>query len=213
MNRITFLIDGFNVYHSIKDAIRDTGGASLRWLDLRSLCDAYVHDFFGPGFALERACYFSALAYHLKPWKPQVVERHRTYIRALESVDVEVNLARFKRRSLRCDCCGGRFMRHEEKETDVAIAVRLFELLAKSDTNTVVIVSGDTDLLPAIRTARQLFPSNDICVGFPYHRVNKDLRRAASRCFKIGRQQYVSHQFPDPIRLPGGAEIHKPVEW
>ncbi|MGH7577618.1 MAG: hypothetical protein ACREM1_21160 [Longimicrobiales bacterium] len=57
-------------------------------MDLRSMCAAYVRDFFGPGFGLERACYFSALAHHLKPWKPRVVERHETYIRALESVGV-----------------------------------------------------------------------------------------------------------------------------
>lgn len=92
------------------------------------MCEAYVRDFFGPGFTLERACYFSALAYHLTPQKPRVVERHRTYIRALESAEVEVNLARFKSRPLRCDSCGRHFTRHEEKETDVAIAIQLFEL-------------------------------------------------------------------------------------
>lgn len=37
-DRVACLVDGFNVYHSIRDVERRVGDASAKWLDLRSLC-------------------------------------------------------------------------------------------------------------------------------------------------------------------------------
>jgi len=40
MGRTAFLVDGFNLYHSLKDAQFALGGRSTRWLDLRSFCSS-----------------------------------------------------------------------------------------------------------------------------------------------------------------------------
>ena len=64
MNRITYLIDGFNLYHSLKDAQRDLGGPSTRWLDLNSLFKMYTASVFGRNYQLEQILYFSAFATH-----------------------------------------------------------------------------------------------------------------------------------------------------
>ena len=42
MGRTAFLVDGFNLYHSLKDAQLALGGQSTRWLDLRSFCSSYL---------------------------------------------------------------------------------------------------------------------------------------------------------------------------
>ena len=42
MARASFLVDGFNVYHSL-DQLQRASGASVKWLDLRKLCKAYLH--------------------------------------------------------------------------------------------------------------------------------------------------------------------------
>ena len=42
MDRVTFIIDGFNLYHSVCDAERDLKGASTKWLDIKSLCSSYL---------------------------------------------------------------------------------------------------------------------------------------------------------------------------
>ena len=34
MNRVVVLVDGFNLYYSVCEAVKETG-ASLKWLDLR----------------------------------------------------------------------------------------------------------------------------------------------------------------------------------
>lgn len=42
MHRVCFVVDGFNLYHSLKQAERD-GGGHARWLNIRALADAYLY--------------------------------------------------------------------------------------------------------------------------------------------------------------------------
>ncbi len=86
-------------------------------------------------------------------WIPDKAARHATYVAALRATGVEVQLHRFKEKEVWCKA----YVHHEEKETDVAIAVKLLELCAVDACETVVIVTGDTDLAPAIRTAKVLW--------------------------------------------------------
>ena len=50
MLRVTFVIDGFNLYHSIRDVERETG-VDCRRLDLRLLCATLVKRTLRPGHA------------------------------------------------------------------------------------------------------------------------------------------------------------------
>ncbi len=210
--RVSFLVDGFNLYHSVKKAERDLGGSTTRWLNLRSLFTSYMH-LFGREADLEEIYYFSALAKHLLSKKPDVTKRHKKYIRCLEDVGVNVELNRFKKKTLQCYNCGNRFTKHEEKETDVAIAVRLIELLMEDQCDIAVLVSGDTDLAPAFRTAQRLAPSKAVTFAFPYERKNNELAQMASNPFQMKKGQYVKHQFNDPYELSDGTEVHMPSSW
>lgn len=211
-NRVSFLVDGFNLYHSVKKAERDLGGSTTRWLNLRSLFASYLH-LFGRNADVEEIVYFSALAKHLESKKPDVTKRHKKYIRCPEDVGVNVELNRFKKKTLQCYNCGNRFTKHEEKETDVAIAVRLIELLVEDACDTAVVVSGDTDLAPAFRTAQRLAPSKTVTFAFPYKRKNKELAQMASNTFQMKKGQYAKHQFADPHALSDETEVQKPLEW
>ncbi len=75
MNRMAFLIDGFNLYHSLVDARRAGVLKPTRWLDLRALCE-WVMPQFDPDATLGPIHYFSALATHT----PEKVSRHNAYI-------------------------------------------------------------------------------------------------------------------------------------
>jgi len=143
---VTFLVDGFNLYHSIRAAERATSLRPLRWLDLRALCATLVSSGFGPGARLEGVYYFSALAHHLQ--RPEVVCRHRALLEALENSGVHISLARFKKKTTQASlarCHSFLPGKHrklrlpfsrilvalkgfEEEETDVAIAVEMLEL-------------------------------------------------------------------------------------
>lgn len=230
--RVAFLVDGFNLYHSIRDAEKMVAARPQRWLDLRAFCQDYVRNL-GRNATLGSVYYFSALATHLQASNPGVVARHKAYIDAIASTGVQVELANFKVRDKHVSLahCTFRFrwlkrpiripfrrstvtfQRAEEKETDVAIAVRMFELLHTGAADAIVLVSGDTDLLPAIRTVRRLFPAIPICVCFPFRRQNAELKQAVQRSFKVRKEQYAKHQLSDPVVLPDGRMIQKPARW
>lgn len=211
MDRVTFIIDGFNVYHSLCDAERDLKGRSTKWLNLRSLCQGYLH-LFGRSAVLEEIFYFSALAKHLEATHPDVTKRHRDYLSCLEHEDVKIVLNRFKKKTLRCPSCSESFKRFEEKETDVAIATQLLELLVTDACDTVVLVTGDTDLAPVFRTAERLFPHKKTVFAFPYRRKNKELAQLARGSFEIGKEQYAKHQFPNHV-VSGTISVTKPSSW
>ena len=211
MDRVAFLIDGFNLYHSVKQAEKDSGIGS-RWLDIHALCTSYL-PLLGRVNRIEAVHYFSALASHLEATNPDVTARHRAFLRCLTATGVDVNLSSFKKKSIRCDHCEQRFKRYEEKETDVAIAAKLFELFARDACDTVVMMTGDTDLAPAFRTATALYPAKRILFAFPYKRKNKELAQLAPGSFSIDRKQYANHQLPDPFCLPNGRDVPKPASW
>ncbi len=83
--------------------------------------------------------------------------RHKTYIWCLEHSGVIVELHRFKKSLTFCQKCNQTFNRREEKETDVAIAARLLEILFLDKFDTVVLVTGDTDVVPAVQNRAKDF--------------------------------------------------------
>jgi uncharacterized LabA/DUF88 family protein len=231
--RVAFIIDGFNLYHSLKAAQKRDNGSSLRWLDVYALCATLVKSAFGPGSTVGGVYYFSAYASHLESRNPAVTKRHRTYVEALKATGVHVSMGKFKRKVRaewlhRCRI-GFRlwpwrsrlpfswvrisFTTHEEKETDVAIAAKLFELLHNKSCDAVVLVTGDTDVAPALRTAQKLFPQALIMAAFPYLRHNNELARIAARTISLSLQLYQSHILPQTITLPNGRQISKPAKW
>jgi uncharacterized LabA/DUF88 family protein len=207
-NRVCFLIDGFNVYHSIVEALKVTPTASMKWLDFLAFCRSLL-PIIGPDATLEKVFYFSASA----DFRPDKAARHARLVAALRSTGVEVQLGRFKEKDVRCPACKTDFKRHEEKETDVAVAVKLLELLAVNACDTVVLVTGDTDLAPAIRTARTLYPEKRIWVVFPYARHNAELKAIAHGTIKVKAKRYEANQLPNPVKVSDTELVWKPTGW
>ncbi len=114
-NRVTFIVDGFNLYHSVKEAQKALRGKSTKWLDIYSLCKSYLH-LFGRAAVLEKVDYFSALAKHLESYRPQVTKRHRDYIQCLQDSGVVTQLNRFKKKSVFCSNCKSTTEKYEEKK-------------------------------------------------------------------------------------------------
>ena len=214
MIRTSFLIDGFNLYHSVKTASRDLGlsGGGTRWLNIGSMCQSYLY-LIDTTARLSEIYYFSALAKHLEARKPDVTVRHKTYIRCLEDSGVNVELHRFKKSLTVCKKCNQTFNRQEEKETDVAMATRMLELLFLDRCDTIVLVTGDTDIVPAVKCAQNIFPNKEIVFLMPYKRHNKELANLVSRHFDISAKNYTNHQFPDPFITKKKKLIYKPSSW
>lgn len=214
MNRISFLIDGFNLYHSVKNASIDLGlkGGGTRWLNIYAMCGSYLHAI-GNNAQIVSVYYFSALAKHIEAFKPDVVTRHLTFIQCLKATGVSVELARFKKKNIPCPSCNQAIKRYEEKETDVAIATKLLELFFLDQCDTAVLITGDTDIVPAVKTAQRLFPHKLIAFLLPYKRHNRELAKLATMHFELKKETYTRHQFPDPFITPKGEKLLKPTGW
>jgi hypothetical protein len=121
MHRVTFLVDGFNLYHSAKEASRDLGGRSTKWLDLRSLLTSYL-PVIGSGAQLKDIYYFTALATHMDAKKPGTTSRHKLYMECLRNTGIRIQPGRFKYKTVWCEHCRKLTDHYEEKETDVRYA-------------------------------------------------------------------------------------------
>ena len=213
-DRVLYLVDGFNLYHSIRAAMLDDGDdAGHRWLDLPAFCRSTLSMFGAQRVHLERVVCFTALATHMDETKPDHTRRHRTYISALEAVGVEVVMSRFKKKMPLCRHCGRRSRHYEEKETDVALAVRLIAAFAKDECDAVALVTGDTDILPALRAVKLLYPERTVGVVFPYRRHSNHLALVADRGFRVGHDHYAKFQFPAAVPRPNGTVVLKPFDW
>jgi len=216
MNRTSFLIDGFNLYHSCRD-IQAQHNIRVKWLNLYSFCSSILPDIssilpdIGKTATLQDIFYFSAFAHHLKD--PNIIIRHESYIKCLKQTGVVDEMSRFKSKEITCPICNAQFERYEEKETDVAIASKMFELLKKEKSDIIVLVSGDTDLCPAIRTCKSLFPNKDFVIAFPFGRKNMELATLAPS-IKLKKERYISNQFPEIITFSSEClSIPKPFDW
>lgn len=167
--RTIAFVDGFNLYH----ALRDLGENHLKWLDLRRLLANFAP---APQYELTRILYFSAFA----TWIPEAYARHRAYVAALEATGVEVVLGKFKKKQRSCKRCGAEWEGHEEKETDVNLALMLLELAFAGEFDRALVLSADSDLTPAVRAVRRLFPDKQVRILTPPGRFTPvDLREAA----------------------------------
>jgi uncharacterized LabA/DUF88 family protein len=177
---------------------------------LASLCRAYLSQITNNYVSFGNVIYCTALATHRNDGAES---RHKKYIRCLKDTGVEVEYGKFKARTIECYNCGNVFTTREEKETDVRIGARLIEQIATDEADVGVVVTGDTDLVAAIETARKVRDDAQIWALFPFNRVNDEIRQAVDGWIKIKASMYARHQFPNPYSPDNGNEIQKPTDW
>jgi len=205
-----FFVDGFNLYHALdcNPAYR-----KYKWLDLYKLAQQFSRQ---PYEDIQHVKYFTAYA----TWrKKESVSRHRAYVQALRSVGVEIILGRFQEKLRTCTApsgCGLTFPVHEEKLTDVNIAVSIVEACATSQCDILYLVSGDNDLVPALETAKRLCAGIEITVVLPINAKAKMLTKICHESHyttaKINEQYLSVSQFPDTVFFQGKT-YNRPANW
>ena len=197
MQKIACYIDGFNLYHSIDDLNRP----SLKWVNLFSLADSLTRDH----EKLISVNYFSAFA----TWRPDQYRRHRKYIKALELVGVTVTMAHFKKKDRTCLKCGVNWVDHEEKETDVRLALKMLEDCEDNIFDRAILISADSDLVPVIQTIKKRSPKKTILVATPPNRYStgRDLRQNAHSSVEITPGRIAKHLLPDELQDENGKQI------
>jgi len=208
MSKIVFFVDGFNLYHALD--YLETGSDHNRyhkykWISLTKLARCYARG----KDTIEEILYFTTLA----TWDPGKVARHKLFIRAQENEGVTVVYGEFKRKEKLCQICKKYFWTFEEKQTDVNIALWLFDLAFKDRYDKAIIISGDTDLLPAVRMVHSTFPGKQIGVVIPIGRASEDFKKQADFHYKMKEKHLASSRFPDNLALGDGTMLHCPPNW
>jgi hypothetical protein len=200
-------VDGFNLYHGIHDRF----GHKYLWLDLEQLVRRLR-----PDDTVVAVKYFTAF---VRDDVPAAI-RQAVYLDALKahaSAPLEIVLGRYQQRLVRCRACGARRVYHEEKETDVNIATAVVADAAAGSADLALLISADSDLCPAIRTARLLASQASrqlgFIVAFPPRRRSFELTGTASTC-KVSHQHLRQSQLPPIVQDPATAQKYRrPPKW
>lgn len=169
LERLICFVDGFNLYHAL-DALNEP---HLKWLDLQKLFSHFVRS---KSQVITQVLFFSAYP----TWKPDSYRRHRLYVAALRASGVTAVMGHFKKKFKMCLQCGAKWDSHEEKETDVNLALALLDLAYKNMYDRALVLSRDSDLAPAIHKVKQNFPEKQITVLAPHnYRHSAELVKAA----------------------------------
>lgn len=190
--KVTAFIDGFNFYH----AVDNLNAEHLKWVNLWGLMEEFVHP---PTQQLTAVYYFSAIA----EWLIEPAKRHKAYINALAANGVTNILGTFKRKEGHCNNCGNTWDQHEEKQTDVNIAVTLIQEAFRDSFDIALMVTQDSDFAPALSLVNSLPKQRQIkLLSPPRMRHSKEL---AKYCHKLSKIKVVHLE---RNLLPGQVQDH-----
>jgi 6-hydroxy-3-succinoylpyridine 3-monooxygenase len=205
--RAIVYIDGFNLYYG---ALR---GGPYKWLNL----ERYFHLLL-PNDDIQLIRYFTAKISGSHAANQQI------YLSALATLPlVQVVLGRFKRKQIqgRCPSCPlpkpQFFSNWEEKRTDVNIALWMLHDAQNDLCDRLVLVTGDSDLVPAVNMVRADYPTKELLVYIPAKNEIRgaavELRSSAHKCKTLPLQMLRAAQFPASIPYGSGPPIRKPAGW
>jgi 6-hydroxy-3-succinoylpyridine 3-monooxygenase len=206
-NRSIIYIDGFNFYYG---AIK---GTPHKWLNLSEFCRRLRKD-----DEIRHIRYFTSIV------NGPAQVRQYAFLGALSTLPL-VNVIRGQFRERDIDCLhvgctfpGERvFKKHEEKRTDVSIAVTMLTDAYADRCDRLVLISGDSDLAPAVKAVRET--GKRVIVYAPTRdgadeRHASELRRAADKGSNLPVDFLQYCHFPDEVRHQASGTVYrKPASW
>ncbi len=203
-------VDGFNLYYGVLK-----GSPGWKWLNLQSFFDELrLND------EIIGIRYFTAIVDEGRATST-TRDRQRRYLQALSSLDrVTITRGKYQSREVSCRAtCRQRYMVPEEKKTDVNIAVSMINDTLVGEAQRLILVSGDSDLEPALAWIRANRPGCKLHVYIPqlpneaHQRRNDAYRQMGIDVRTLPTDRLAANQFPDKVTLPDGRTVERPVEW
>lgn len=154
MPKARMYIDGFNLYH----AIDELNHPKLKWLNHWLLAKSLLRE----GEELDEVHFFTAVL----TWEREKQQRHVNYLKALRAVGVTVHEANFKKTTKRCRLYERNCKFHEEKQTDVAISVKIVADALSGAVDRVILLTADSDQIPTAKFIASL-PNVSITLVYP----------------------------------------------
>lgn len=214
MLRVQSYIDGFNLYHAVDDLHKSQVKQRLpslnhlKWLNLRSLSEAFVKS---SQESLQEVYYFTAYA----KWLPRAMVRHRAYVEALEACGVTPVFGHFKEKQRNCKRCGAQWTGHEEKGTDTNLVIQLVQEAHQDRFDKAIIITADSDMVPAIHMVLNTFPHKQILVCTPpdRHKIARELRSTV-QTQRMKLRHLTNNLLPQTVyRQDGSIAAIRPTEY
>lgn len=230
MKKVNVYIDWFNVYHVLKNNIRHwvpPWETHMKWSNLKSLAESYLTDeeelwkvyFFTADSWIKKTrakgtIYQKALnntgAIVIK-WKYNKITK--TFMNKMQVILfllwIEVDEDK-KEKYLPQKLV---YKTYEEKRTDVNIAVKIVEDAFLGEYDRAIIMSWDSDIVPAIETVKRNFPDK---IFSTLWLVGTKWQLIKSRCDThdvVWYKKWKSHLFPNTITTANWVELEIPDEW
>ena len=212
--RVIAYVDGFNLYFGMKEA-------QLRqylWLDVHELAKKLL----GPQQILGITKYFTARISGAKKGdrgsyaseKNAKRKRQTIYLDALQTNPaIEIFEGNYFDKEVSCNKCGRKWHDQEEKMTDVSIATEMLCDAYDNKCDTLILISGDSDLVPPIRRILNMEKPKRIIVAFPPCRYGAELAQVATGKRMIEKGHVKKCQIPSEVVLPSGYKLTKPSSW
>lgn len=151
-----FYVDGFNLYH----AINDLGEPHLKWLDMWKLCASLIPR---QSQELVKVTWCSAL----NRGDYASLTRHQKYKKALEATGVKSVMGHHIGEPAKCKVCPATWVHQREKETDVNVALSLFEDACDDVYVHAYLVTADSDQAATASFFKRRFPAKTFTTVAP----------------------------------------------
>jgi NYN domain len=155
--RAALYVDGFNLYH----AIDDLGQPHLKWLNLADLGNRIIPR---ERERLVKVRWFTAVQPRAAADKNR---RHREYITALKYYNVAVHRGHFIFDTVDCHNCSHQWVKPQEKETDVGVALHLFDDAYQNVFDVAYLLTADSDQGATARIMKGRFPEKRLVSVVP----------------------------------------------
>jgi len=149
-------------------------------------------------YDINKIRYFTALV-DSRPGNPNQQQRQLIYLRALRAAVPNLTIHY------------GKFLKTEEKGSDVNIATYLLLDAFDGNCDVAAVISNDTDLCEPIKVVRQRF-NLPVIVFRPRDYISFPLQKVATSYRPIREGVLKASQLPDKLTDANGT-IHKPTGW
>lgn len=203
--KVIVYVDGFNFYYGLKSSPQ---WKRYYWLDIVSFFERFMR----PDQELVSVKYFSA-----RPSNQDKNARQYAFFQANKlNPKFSLILGRYLRKDITCFNCQNIIHTYEEKETDVRIATQIVSDAYKKNCDISIIVSADSDMIPAIELAKEM--GQKVFVYFPPNHYSSNLATMSSNGRAIMLSRYESRfkqsLLPDTVHLVAeNFDLRIPPKW
>lgn len=202
--KVIVYIDGFNFYYGLK---YNAKWKQYYWIDVVKLFEKFMR----PNQELVAVKYFSA-----RTGDAEKSLRQNAFFQAnKENPKFKLMLGKYLRKEIKCFKCGNIIHTYEEKESDVRIATQIVADAYKKNCDISIIVSADSDMIPAVELAIEA--KQRVFIYFPPNQYSSNLS-AMSNGNPIHLKRYESRfkqaLLPETVHLSeADYDLSIPRKW